>query len=326
VGLCKRSRDPPLQFGSMPYYSHYTSSATFTLDQEDFKRFAALSGDDNPIHVDPLFAARTKFGKPVAHGMHLYSLVCRVLGSALPGPGTMILSQEMMFPAPTFAGEEITVAVRTLQTRSIPPWYSGYPAGQSGNIPGRYIQLETTITKEDGTICLRGMTWALTPGPGIAILADFLRGPDVVPHEIDLSGTNTHRNFSLGQSACVRRVYTEEDLIEYGKLTGDLNPLYAPGGYAKMLGFSGPIVPPGLTGGLFSNLLGTKLPGSGTNWLKQTLVFANPAYIGEELTATVEVRLLRPEKDLVNLSTSCRKPDGVVVCIGEALVLVSDLD
>lgn len=304
----------------MAYYSDTPVSATFTLSQEEFERFAALSGDDNPIHVDPQFAARTKFGKPVAHGMHLCSLICRVLGSALPGPGTMILSQEMMFPAPTFADEEITVAVRTLRTRSIPPWYSWDPAGQPGNTPGRYIQLETTITKQDGTACLRGVAWALTPGPGIAMLADFLRGPDVVPQEINLSDANTHRSLSLGESASIRRTYTEGDLVEYGELTGDLNPLYAPGDYAKKMGFSGPIVPPGLTGGLFSNLLGTKLPGRGTNWLKQTLVFANPAYIGEELKANVKVVRLRPEKDLVNLHTSCEKKDGEVVCSGEALV------
>ena len=58
-----------------------------TFSQSDFDRFAALSGDDNPIHVDPEFAARSKFGRTVAHGMFLYGNVCRLLGTPLPGPG-----------------------------------------------------------------------------------------------------------------------------------------------------------------------------------------------------------------------------------------------
>ena len=55
------------------------------FSQRDFDRFAILSGDDNPIHVDPKFASRTRFGRTVAHGMFLYSHVCAVLGAALPG-------------------------------------------------------------------------------------------------------------------------------------------------------------------------------------------------------------------------------------------------
>ena len=62
--------------------------ATFcrTFTQRDFDRFAALSGDDNPIHVDPAFAARTRFGRTVCHGMLLYSTICRALTDEL-GPG-----------------------------------------------------------------------------------------------------------------------------------------------------------------------------------------------------------------------------------------------
>ena len=50
-----------------------------TFGQRDFDRFAALSGDDNPIHVDPEFAGRTRFGRTVCHGMLLYSTICRAL-------------------------------------------------------------------------------------------------------------------------------------------------------------------------------------------------------------------------------------------------------
>jgi acyl dehydratase len=74
-----------------------------TLTQEDFDRFAALSGDDNPIHVSPDFSARTRFGRTVSHGVLLLTIL-RGLAAQL-APGARQLTQEAMYPAPTFAGE-----------------------------------------------------------------------------------------------------------------------------------------------------------------------------------------------------------------------------
>jgi len=85
------------------------------LTQGDFDRFAALSGDDNPIHVDPDYAAASRFGRPVAHGMLLYSVICGVLGEVFPG--AVQVSQTLMFPAPTFAGEDLTVEARVVARR-----------------------------------------------------------------------------------------------------------------------------------------------------------------------------------------------------------------
>jgi len=76
-----------------------------TFRQEDFDRFAAVSGDDNPIHVDPEYSARTRFGRPVAHGMLLYAVMSRVVAEAFPG--TVQREVQMMFPAPTYAGDEM---------------------------------------------------------------------------------------------------------------------------------------------------------------------------------------------------------------------------
>ena len=81
------------------------ASFTRTFTQADFDLFARLSGDDNPIHVDPEFSAQTLFGRTVAHGMFLFSNLCRLVGETLPGPGSVLAAQEMMFPAPTFTGE-----------------------------------------------------------------------------------------------------------------------------------------------------------------------------------------------------------------------------
>lgn len=85
----------------------FTESKTFT--QAEFDAFARLSGDDNPIHVDPDFAAGTRFGRTVAHGMLLYSVICGVISKYFPGAAQ--LSQALMFPAPTFAGEVMAISV-----------------------------------------------------------------------------------------------------------------------------------------------------------------------------------------------------------------------
>lgn len=81
------------------------AALTRTLTQQDFDRFAELSGDDNPIHVDPGFAENTRFGATVAHGLFLCSIL-RELASDLV-PGGRQISQAAMFPAPTYAGRAI---------------------------------------------------------------------------------------------------------------------------------------------------------------------------------------------------------------------------
>lgn len=88
------------------------TTQTRVLRQEDFDRFAALSGDDNPIHVDSSFAARTRFGKPVAHGMLLYGLICGVVSDTYRD--AFQIQQDLIFPAPTFAGERITIRLRVV--------------------------------------------------------------------------------------------------------------------------------------------------------------------------------------------------------------------
>ena len=74
-----------------------------TLTQDDFDRFAKLSGDDNPIHVDPEFSATTRFGRTVAHGILLNSILRGLLDQLVPGGRQ--LSQNLKFPAPTYADE-----------------------------------------------------------------------------------------------------------------------------------------------------------------------------------------------------------------------------
>lgn len=82
-----------------------TETATLerSLSQADFDRFAALSGDDNPIHVDAGFSARSRFGRPVAHGMLLATIFDGLLARLLPQ--ARIVEQALKFEAPTYAGE-----------------------------------------------------------------------------------------------------------------------------------------------------------------------------------------------------------------------------
>ena len=80
-----------------------------TLTQDDFDRFAALSGDDNPIHVDPAYAARTRFGRTVSHGILLLT-VLRGVAETL-APGFRLGRHEVRFPAPTFAAEPMVFQV-----------------------------------------------------------------------------------------------------------------------------------------------------------------------------------------------------------------------
>jgi acyl dehydratase len=81
------------------------------VTQADFDRFAALSGDDNPIHVDAAFAARTRFGRTLAHGMMLYGFVGELVCGTLV-PGASERQVQLVFPGPIFAGDEIVIEAR----------------------------------------------------------------------------------------------------------------------------------------------------------------------------------------------------------------------
>ncbi len=89
-------------------------------------------------------------------------------------------------------------------------------------------------------------------------------------------------------------------------------------------GDPGEAVPEPLIGALFSYLLGVKLPGPGTNYLKQEIAFLVPAPLDTELTASVEVTRIRPEKAIVDLWAQARLPDGTVVAEGRSLVKFAD--
>jgi len=119
-----------------------------------------------------------------------------------------------------------------------------------------------------------------------------------------------------GQTASVSRTYRSADSGLFADLAG--------------LGATAPDnaadgVPEPLIGALFSYLLGVRLPGFGTNYLKQEMRFLAPAPHDTPLTARVTVTRLRPEKHLVDLETVCETEDGTHICEGRALVYVEDV-
>ena len=115
----------------------------------------------------------------------------------------------------------------------------------------------------------------------------------------------------LGDSAEVTRSFSSKDLSDYA----DLSQNAAAGNY----------VPEPLIGALFSYLLGVQLPGNGANYLKQETQFHRNARVGDPLTARVEITRIRSDKQLVDLSTTCKDSTGQLIATGRALVSVRDV-
>ncbi|MCW0235333.1 MAG: MaoC/PaaZ C-terminal domain-containing protein [Ferrovibrio sp.] len=115
-----------------------------SLSQADFDRFAAVSGDNNPIHVDPTFSARTRFGRTVSHGMLLYTVLWGLIQKRYPGARQV--SQHLMFPNPAYAGEA-----------------HRFSLSETASLGGSRV-LATQVTRiADGAVVLDGQTEIALP-------------------------------------------------------------------------------------------------------------------------------------------------------------------
>ena len=85
---------------------------THTIAAEEVDGFAALSGDDNPLHMDDAYARTIGFQGRVVHGMLLSAWLSRVLGTHFPGPGVLWLSQSIRFARAVYIGDSVEVVVR----------------------------------------------------------------------------------------------------------------------------------------------------------------------------------------------------------------------
>jgi len=88
-----------------------SASYAKTVTEADVILFAGISGDDNPIHINEEFAAETLFKGRIVHGMFLAGLISTVLGTRLPGPGCIYVSQQLKFKAPVRIGDTVTATV-----------------------------------------------------------------------------------------------------------------------------------------------------------------------------------------------------------------------
>ena len=112
---------------------------TFTV--ADVTAFAGISLDVNPIHMSDAYAKDSVFGRRVVHGILTAGLISAVLANKLPGPGTIYLGQELRFTAPVYLGDDVKAEVEIAEMRA----------------DKKIIKLNTTCTKQDGTVVISGV-------------------------------------------------------------------------------------------------------------------------------------------------------------------------
>jgi 3-hydroxybutyryl-CoA dehydratase len=84
-----------------------TAELTHVVSDSDIRGFAAISGDDNPVHLDAEYAATTQFKERIAHGILTASFISALIGTKLPGPGSIYISQTLSFRRPVKLGDEV---------------------------------------------------------------------------------------------------------------------------------------------------------------------------------------------------------------------------
>ena len=144
-----------------------TASLTREVSPDDIKLFAAVSGDVNPAHLDAQYAAGDVFGHVVIHGMWTAALISTLLGTELPGPGTIYLGQDLRFRKPVAPGDTITATVAVREKRP----------------EKRIVLLDTRCTNQHGEEVLSGTATVLAPDeklslPRMPVPEVALRRPD----------------------------------------------------------------------------------------------------------------------------------------------------
>lgn len=140
-----------------------SAELTRTLTARDIEIFAVMSGDVNPAHVDPDFAGSDMFHKVIAHGMWGGTLISAVLGTELPGPGTIYLNQSLSFRRPVGLGDTVTVRVTVTDKSDA----------------HRHVTLDCRCSNQNGDVVIEGQALVVAP-------AEKVRRPRVVLPELHL--------------------------------------------------------------------------------------------------------------------------------------------
>ena len=117
-----------------------------TVTETDVVLFAGITGDLNPAHVDEVAASASRFGGRIAHGMLSASFISTVLGTRLPGPGTIYLEQSLRFTAPVRIGDTVTARVKVVEL-----------------LPKRRARLTTTVLNQKGEPVVEGEALVMVP-------------------------------------------------------------------------------------------------------------------------------------------------------------------
>lgn len=143
-----------------------TASYSRLVTEREVELFAAVSGDHNPVHLDPEYAATTAFGECIAHGMLTGAFVSAAIAMELPGPGTIYLGQSLQFRAPVCLGDTVTVALEVIDKHASKPW----------------LTLSTVVKNQDGKTIAKGEasvmaptvkeTVTIVPPPAVQLLDD----------------------------------------------------------------------------------------------------------------------------------------------------------
>ena len=124
-----------------------SASSTKTISDTDVLAFASVSGDHNPVHLDEAFAKTTMFGGRIVHGMLVGTLFSSILGTQLPGNGSIYLGQELKFVKPVRLGDTITATVTVIEI-----------------IKDRNrIKLETTARNQNDELVVTGVATIMPP-------------------------------------------------------------------------------------------------------------------------------------------------------------------
>lgn len=117
-----------------------------TVSESDIYLFAGVSGDYNPAHVNEAYAKKTSFHTRIAHGMLSASFISTVLGTKLPGPGTIYLEQSLVFKKPVFIGDTVTAEVEIIEI-----------------IKEKICRLQTNCKNQKNEVVLEGVATVMLP-------------------------------------------------------------------------------------------------------------------------------------------------------------------
>ena len=124
-----------------------SASFTKTITETDITLYAAVSCDTNPAHLNDIYAKNSSFGGRIAHGMLSAGLISCVLGTKLPGPGTIYLSQDLKFVKPVYIGDTLTATVTVTER---------FPEKNR-------LKLDTVVTNQNGKTVISGSAVVMPP-------------------------------------------------------------------------------------------------------------------------------------------------------------------